>query len=76
MILIPILLGLYVIGMMGYHKIINKVINKSSSLQEVEGTNPVLFELIILTMMALWPVSIYITLVMEAVKNGNRNSPA
>lgn len=76
MIIIPIALGLYVIGVFGYKKIINKVIDKSPGLQEVEVSNPVLFGSIILAMTAAWPVSIYITLVMEAVKNGNRNSPA
>lgn len=76
MIIIPIALGLWIIGMNGYRKIINKVIDKSPGLQEVEVSNPVLFGSIILVMTFAWPISIYLTLILEAVKSGNSRKPA
>lgn len=66
MILIPILAGVYLIGLIGYAKLMSLVVSSSQYLTDALNDYPVTLRVIMGIMILAYPVSVYLTLAKKA----------
>lgn len=69
MIFIPVLIGLYLIAMVGYVKMVSRILENTvdPAILQVDSR---IIKTVLLFFAAVWPVSLFLALVKEAIFDG------